>query len=69
MESGKPIIGDDLGNLTKAGYDASAIDEAKKVYDNEISENAESMKDISFSQFLYDQAVIFYVVNMQLQKK
>ena len=62
-DSGAPIKGDDAGNLLKAGYAANEIAEAKKLYASEMKERPDVMGNLTFSEFLFEQASLAYVLD------
>jgi hypothetical protein len=59
----KPIKGDDEGNLIKAGYAPSEIAKAKKLYAQEIKERGEVVGGLTFSDFLFEQAALAFVLS------
>lgn len=63
-----PIEGDDIGNLLKAGYAANELPLAKKIYAQELKEHAEQMAATTFSDFLFEQAAVNYIVTQELAK-
>jgi hypothetical protein len=61
-----PVQGDDEGNLIKAGWSANEMKEAKKVYAQELKERPEVMANTTFSDFLYEQAALAFIVSSEL---
>jgi hypothetical protein len=62
-----PIVGDDEGNLIKAGYAATELKEAKKVYAQELKERPEVMANTTFSDFLFEQAALAYIISNEIE--
>jgi len=62
-----PVEGDDEGNLIKAGWSATEMKEAKKVYAQELKERPEVMANTTFSDFLFEQAAVAYIVSQELE--
>jgi hypothetical protein len=62
-----PVAGDDEGNLLKAGWTATEMKEAKKVYAQELKERPEVMANTTFSDFLFEQAAVAYIVANEIQ--
>ena len=62
-----PVAGDDEGNLIKAGWAATEMKEAKKVYAQELKERPEVMANTTFSDFLFEQAAVAYIVANEIQ--
>lgn len=60
--SNAPVIGDDAGNLIKAGYAANEMPKAKKLYEAECKARPLEMGDCSFSEFLFEQASLNYLI-------
>lgn len=58
-----PVVGDDQGNLVKAGYKPTELARAKKLYEREVKERPLEMGDTSFSEFLYEQACLNFVIS------
>jgi hypothetical protein len=66
-QSLSPIIGDDAGNLIKAGYASNEMSKAKKSYDTEMKERPLEMGDTSFSEFLLEQATLAYIIDSGIE--
>lgn len=62
-----PVEGDDAGNLIKAGYAANELAQAKKVYAQELKERPEVMANTTFSDFLYEQAALAYIISNEIE--
>jgi hypothetical protein len=62
-----PVIGDDEGNLIKAGYALNEMSKAKKSYDREMKERPSEMGDTSFAEFLFEQATLAYIISGGLE--
>ena len=65
----QPILGDDAGNLTKAGYEPTQIKVAQKHYDEMLKEHPEDMSNVTFSEYLFNNAVLAYYVKFGMEKK
>ena len=63
-----PIKGDDAGNLLKAGYAANEIAQAKKLYAAEMKERPEVLGDMTFSDFLFEQASLAFVLDSETEE-
>ena len=62
IDPNRPVMGDDAGNLTKAGYTATDMAKAKKLYEKELKERPLEMGDTTFSEYLYEQAALAYII-------
>ena len=65
----QPILGDDAGNLTKAGYEPNQIKVAQKHYDEMLKQHPEDMANTTFSEYLFNNAVLAYYVKFGMEKK
>ncbi len=63
-----PVIGDDSGNLIKAGYEPTQIKVAQKHYDEMLKEHPEDMANVTFSDYLFNNAVLAYYVKFGMKK-
>jgi|LauGreDrversion4_2_1035121.scaffolds.fasta_scaffold03309_8 hypothetical protein len=61
-----PVAGDDNGNLIRAGYAPTEMAKARKIFDAEIKERPEVMEGVTFSDFLFEQASMSYLIDMGL---
>lgn len=61
-----PVAGDDQGNLIRAGYSANEMAKARKMFDAEVKERPEVMEGVTFSDFLFEQASMSYLIDMGL---
>jgi hypothetical protein len=65
----QPVLGDDAGNLVKAGYEPTQIKVAQKHYDEMLKEHPEDMANVTFSEYLFNNAVLAYYVKFGMKKK
>jgi hypothetical protein len=61
-----PIAGDDKGNLVRAGYASNEMAKAQKLFDKEVKERPFEMQGVTFSDFLFEQASMSYLIDQGL---
>jgi len=61
-----PVVGDDEGNLLKAGYSPKDFKTAQKHLDKLTNDHPSEYTDTTLSQFIYEQAALAYLVNTEL---
>lgn len=64
----QPIVGDDEGNLVKAGYEPTQLKVAMKHYEQMLKEHPEDMANTTFSDYLFNNAVLAYYVKFGMKK-
>ncbi len=64
-----PIAGDDKGNLVRAGYAPTEMAKAKKLFDREVKERPFEMEGVTFSDFLFEQASMSYLLDQGLAEE
>jgi hypothetical protein len=61
-----PVAGDDNGNLVRAGYAPNEMAKAKKLFDAEVKERPLEMEGVTFSDFLFEQASLSFLIDTGL---
>ena len=61
-----PVAGDDNGNLIRAGYAPTEMAKARKLFDSEMKERPLEMEGVTFSDFLFEQASLSFLIDTGL---
>lgn len=61
-----PVAGDDAGNLIRAGYAPTEMAKARKLFDAEVKERPLEMDGVTFSDFLFEQASLSFLIDTGL---
>ena len=61
-----PVAGDDAGNLIRAGYAPTEMVKAKKLFEAEVAERPLEMEGVTFSDFLFEQASLSFLIDTGL---
>jgi hypothetical protein len=63
-----PVIGDDAGNLIKAGYKPTEQKLAEKHYNIQLAEYPEQYANTTFSDFLFESAAMAFFIETSVLK-